>query len=511
MPPSSAPISTRLQMTERCEVVQQLRKRLFHLCKCRFLAYRGGEPKIRDRDVRFFIQPSLWKDPSQPGRLTFSAETTAQLKKRRSQEMKIWDGFLQDIFRMDCVEPLTRGTYGHPYLMIQQPFTLSRPDKHHTDVPVNQNQQRYVLKFMFYQEHVSSDTKLKRQKLDPSAASTEMVDDEVERPENADVLINTLLSNDVASGALPFVTLPIASFVCSETNVRNIMMKWDPVVKEARNKLLTARHTQMAQTRKRSKNTEEKVTTEDLTHPTDVVGELQQECERVEATWLEAFCKHMGRRSMHQAGNPRGGVLVYLAEYASLGSLSDYAFQNGEACDTEIWRSLLAQCFYALAYFQNQWPQFRHNDLHPGNVLLEKVPLSTYHLTLPDATKCIPLAIANYGLEVRLWDFDYSSIAGVRNNIKTDSGARFGISSHENHYYDVHTLCNSLLADAANIRLPAPVLAFLEDIVPLSLRYSKHRFGRLQISDQPHHWSPLSILRSHSFFAPFRPASSSTP
>lgn len=717
-----------------------------------------------------------------------------ELKKRRAAELKIWDSFVEDLFRMDCVEPLARGTYGHPYLMrrsilhhLQSPTPSSSsflpaapplPSSHASTtmrsallptppasspssvggLPLSayqQYQHYYVVKFIFYDDrhgpprcnnHAKKNASIdnsssnnsnnsamvsaqgadgnnKRKRFTPSdmniadavganiaacnigdaakkqktrevividenessrgdndndggnengkrdnavdhsgvpnddritatataaapaasilprpllgapskllptssaptfetAAAVMAVDDDDERPENADILINSLLSADVRTGALPFVTLPIASFVCSEARIRDVMIKYDSDLRKKREQLaharqqiaslqtaLMARAPTLRRTRpsdvvaqdrcqydggrKTQQLTKEGNTSvsafasaaaaasvattaasttaviadavavdvaqflnqealahfapvppaitnaasavhactsssappppscssssgsltsipisplESLSFDQKQLNEADQTCRKLESQyrnaeqeWLQHFWDHLGRKRTHQASNPKGGVLVYVAEYASLGSLSSYAL--GHRCDTEVWRSLLAQCFYALAFFQARWPQFRHNDLHPGNVLLERVPQSSYAFAL---TRQHDLVIENHGIEVRLWDFDYACIEGVRGNRKVQRSSKFGITSRAHRYYDMHTLCNTLLSD---FDLPALVRIFLREVVPEKYRYPRARFFRLQASDSEVHATPLGVLAHHPFFERYR-------
>ena len=504
-------------------------------------------------------------------------------KRRRALEMKIWDSFMEDLFRMDCVGPLVRGTYGHPYLMCRTPNIeevvrslkpVKKSGDRHNNNHNNENKtqknneslhieakNRYVVKFVFYDDKHSEQKQqrqqkqqkqnshgLKQQKILPilhkqdpitilPEQSNNKIEDDTERPENADVIINTLLSADVRNGALPFVTLPIMSFVCSEGRVRDVMLRYDPELKKQREKLATARIQLWKATRSSpsysspfhfSSNSNSNSNSKSLSIQTQqqkqqLQQELQQEEDQekkedkyskmlkdaemqynilqkqyriAEREWLENFWQHLGRKRVRQSSNLNGGVLVYIAEYASLGSLSNYTMAH--QCDIEVWRSILAQCFYALAFFQARWPQFRHNDLHPGNILLESVPQSTYAFAL---TRQHDLIIDNHAIEVRLWDFDYACIAGIQNNRKAESAAKFGISSQPHAYYDLHTLCNTLITE---FELPPLIYSFLKELVPEQLRYARRRFCRLDINDRHIFTSPLAVLAHHPFFTCYR-------
>ena len=155
---------------------------------------------------------------------------------------------------------------------------------------------------------------------------------------------------------------------------------------------------------------------------------------------------------------------ITLIEYAEFGSLDKF-LMKGESFTEEIFVQLLLQIIAALTFFHRFFPTFRHNDMHPGNILLQKYskPL-TYTIDelkykIPDPTFCILIN-----------DFDFSEIKPRIINQKVRDF--YGNDFNNSQYYDIHTFINTLhSAIATTVPLPtAAYYKFMEKVVPSFIR-----------------------------------------
>lgn len=137
-------------------------------------------------------------------------------------------------------------------------------------------------------------------------------------------------------------------------------------------------------------------------------------------------------------------------------------------------RVIFFQIFYTLRIIQKRYNYFKHNDLHPGNVLYYKIPKeegSYFRYTVDGNVYTVP----NIGYRVALWDFDFSSINGVVENIKTDQYSRegFSMTSEPNHYTDIFKILNLtelIMRKNPEYGLPEETVEFIRKYVPRKFR-----------------------------------------
>ena len=148
-------------------------------------------------------------------------------------------------------------------------------------------------------------------------------------------------------------------------------------------------------------------------------------------------------------------VLIYVSEWARfgdfLGYLDNLDFSPG-ASGHRIFKVMLFQLLYTYAAIFDKFPRYRHNDLSPLNVLVQKIDIeelaqSDPPITQPYHYKCknddfiIPLQEAS----IRLWDFDFAVIDGHKNNkVILFKGDDYGISDEPSEQYDIHFFFNYL-------------------------------------------------------------------
>lgn len=141
-----------------------------------------------------------------------------------------------------------------------------------------------------------------------------------------------------------------------------------------------------------------------------------------------------------------------------------------------IWKSILFQIISVLYIIQLKYPNFRHNDLHSGNILYFLVSSENNFEYILNGTKFV---IPNIGVRIAIWDFDFSSIAGDLDNIKVLElqNQEFGIRPEANYYTDMHKILNTLLSTLKTrqqypngLYIPKQVIEFLERVIPKEVR-----------------------------------------
>lgn len=60
------------------------------------------------------------------------------------------------------------------------------------------------------------------------------------------------------------------------------------------------------------------------------------------------------------------------------------------------------------------FPNFKHNDLKPNNILVQKIPDEYLFFKVKDNT----YKFKSYGFILKMWDFDFASIQDKLENIK---------------------------------------------------------------------------------------------
>ena len=89
------------------------------------------------------------------------------------------------------------------------------------------------------------------------------------------------------------------------------------------------------------------------------------------------------------------------------------------------------------------YPLFKHNDLKPNNILIQKNDIDKYEYFLEDKKFCIE---NKFKIEAKIWDFDFSCIGNKINNEKLNSKyiRKNKINNHHNTYYDCYYFLKSL-------------------------------------------------------------------
>jgi hypothetical protein len=277
----------------------------------------------------------------------------------------------------------------------------------------------------------------------------------IERPENAELLMIKLLSKLVTERKTPHIILPIGTF---NTDLAQVV----------------------AITRKEIKD-----------------------CKR-----YKKFLKLFDKKHFH----PQASVL--LSEWANKGDLLDYFRNNYRTMTLMDWKTIFFQVLQCFAAIQQDYPKFRHNDAKANNILVREIPknpMRPFH-TFRGVGKYNYL-VPNIGLQTGLWDFDFASIPGKVDNVKVQGKGTdyINVTTKQHRYYDIHYFFNTLGTKAffpalyLSSKIPEEVLDFIERVIPEKYMDNPKYVGeggRLMVDDE--YWLPVKLLEKDEFFEEFR-------
>lgn len=283
--------------------------------------------------------------------------------------------------------------------------------------------------------------------------------DDINRPENAEIMMLRLLANFVVNNQTPHIVLPIATF---NTSISNFI----------------------------------KVTR------AECVGKQK----------YEQFVKRYDESEFHDE------VSVLISEWANGGDLLEYIKSNYKLMKRVDWIVIFFQIISVMAVIQNKYPAFRHNDLKANNILVQKIDTIVgnrnfliYDLKLDDND--LYFKVINTGIQIKLWDFDFACIPEKINNIKVSSGLfkNSNIKPERNKYYDIHYFFNTLTKKGffpefwTAPEVPQQIRNFVRDIVPeIYSRNDKNVTERGRLLLNIEYTTPKDILLTHSLFNCFR-------
>ena len=141
--------------------------------------------------------------------------------------------------------------------------------------------------------------------------------------------------------------------------------------------------------------------------------------------------------------------MVMYTEYAHGGNLKSWMRKMGSRITDKVMADLIRQVIATLKKIHTRYPEFRHNDLHLGNVLVD------------DTGKKVRLMIMDFGLS-RL------TARGSNPVINSGSYRSSGISNTTSSKYDTHYFLNALDSEIKH-GLPQ-TRAFLERMLPTGYR-----------------------------------------
>jgi len=134
-------------------------------------------------------------------------------------------------------------------------------------------------------------------------------------------------------------------------------------------------------------------------------------------------------------------------------------------------RSVLTQVAVNLMKIRSKIREFRHHDLHSGNVIVQNVPRADITWTVDGKT----YKRSNEGVSVTFIDFGMSTMPGIPNPWINNGGFRnYGINKKRSHYmFDIHLFMNKgvytqIKYSNKNTKKYREVMRFIEDVFPKS-------------------------------------------
>lgn len=206
-------------------------------------------------------------------------------------------------------------------------------------------------------------------------------------------------------------------------------------------------------------------------------------------------------------------VSVLISEWASYGDLMDFLRKKYKKFSIKHWKILFFQIISVLAVIHKKYPGFRHNDLKANNILVDKVPISKkYSRYMYDINGQV-YVIPNVGFNIKLWDFDFACIPGIAENSKVSAKwtEKININPVQNRYYDMHYFFNTLTKKGfmpeffTDELIPSEIKEFIHRIIPENYRnagkYVSER-GRILINDEI--FTPDQVLKYDPLFKDLR-------
>lgn len=203
-------------------------------------------------------------------------------------------------------------------------------------------------------------------------------------------------------------------------------------------------------------------------------------------------------------------VSILISEWANRGDLLEFVKKNYKEFTTLHWKVIFFQIISVLAVIQSKFPSFRHNDMKANNVLIHKIGQRGTIFSYIVCKK--KYYVPNIGYQIKLWDFDFSSIPGVIENAKVNAKwtDEINVKPVQNRYYDLHYFFNTFikkgffpeLMEDANIS--KEIKDFVNRLVP-----SKYQSGELvtkkgRVLTNEEYLIPDDVLRNDVFFEEFR-------
>lgn len=203
-------------------------------------------------------------------------------------------------------------------------------------------------------------------------------------------------------------------------------------------------------------------------------------------------------------------VSILISEWANRGDLLDFIRKNYREFKPIDWKVFFFQIISVLAVIQSKFPSFRHNDLKANNILVHKVSQrgKRFSYTVNRVRYIVP----SIGYQIKLWDFDFACIPGVVNNTKVSAKWTndINVKPSQNRYYDLHYFFNTLIKRGffpqfmEESCIPQEAKNFVNRIVPPNFQKGKYvaERGRILVDDE--YKIPNDVLKLDPYFEEFR-------
>jgi len=274
---------------------------------------------------------------------------------------------------------------------------------------------------------------------------------DIKRPENAELLMLKVLSYFVINNQTPHIILPIATF---STNIKPFISLKDNIISNKR---------------------------------------------------YDEFVEKFKNNDYYES------VSVLLSEWANNGDLLDFLRKNYTSLKLIQWKVIFFQILSVLAVIHSKYPDFRHNDMKANNILVHKIEChrnNKYKYKINGQKYIIP----NVGLQIKLWDFDFSCIPSLVRNSKVEAKwtDKINIKPEKNQYYDIHYFLNTLIKKGflpdimTNSNIPKEIPEFINSVIPSHLIKGGDVTERGRLMKNVEYTTPDIILKTNPLFDSFR-------
>lgn len=155
---------------------------------------------------------------------------------------------------------------------------------------------------------------------------------------------------------------------------------------------------------------------------------------------------------------------ILLCEYFPEKDIDVWVDNNEKNLTEAHWKSIIFQVIYTLSVLQDKY-HFMHNDLHPGNILIETVePDIDIEYNFYNKN----YKVRNLGFIAKLWDFEFSNLFKPEYS-KYKNSIEFEINYNQS--YDLHNFLKGLLQIDI---LPLNTKNFINKLYPSELIYNKN-------------------------------------
>ena len=214
----------------------------------------------------------------------------------------------------------------------------------------------------------------------------------------------------------------------------------------------------------------------------------------------------------YKNGEYYNNVSILISEWADSGDLLDYIKKNNKNMKTKHWRSIFFQFLSVLAIIQNKYPGFRHNDLKANNLLVSSIPMSENFNKFKYKINGQIYIMPNIGIMLKLWDYDFACIPGIVNNSKVNADwtTKINVIPKQHRYYDVHYFFNTLTKKGffpefwQDDNISEKVKSFVRRVVPEKFTKGKNVTDRGRLLSDEEYMTPDYILKNDPFFKVMR-------
>ena len=206
---------------------------------------------------------------------------------------------------------------------------------------------------------------------------------------------------------------------------------------------------------------------------------------------------------------------ILISEWATQGDLGDFLKKKYKKFSLVTWQVIFFQILATLAVIQSYYPGFRHNDLKANNILVCKNSISKnkdLNNFLYEINGQL-FSVPNIGISIQLWDFDFACIPGLVENAKVSAEwtDRLNIKPEKHQYYDMHYFFNTLSRKGflpeffSDKDIHPKVKEFVKRVVPKKYSIPGKMVaerGRLLVDDE--YMTPLQVIMNDEFFGNLR-------